>query len=91
MQDFEIAKNIFLLNLSIMKKTLDLMSFKFGKSSQEYLYLKKQIMDDFYIPMKKLFNDLERKKILKKCECKANLRHGYSSCNSCGGSGYKNN
>ena len=90
MKNIEIAKTIFLLNLDIMKKQLDLMAFKFGKNSEEFIYLKKQIMDYHYNAILKLFKDLEKEKKIKRCHCKASVRSGYSKC-ECGGSGYLNN
>lgn len=86
----QIAKTIFLLNLSTMKQILDILAFKFGKKSEDYRFLKKEIMDLFYKKLKKLFKDLVELKILVRCPCRANLRKGYSDCEFCGGSGYRN-
>jgi len=88
--NIQIAKNRFLSTLSIMKKILDLGEFKLGKKSDDYKYFKKQVMDYFYKALKKEFKLLVDEKIIEKCDCKANLRQGYSSCDLCGGSGYKN-
>jgi hypothetical protein len=73
-----------------MKKILDLGEYKFGKKSDDFKYYKKQVMDAVYKNLKKLFKHLVDEKILVKCNCKANLRQGYSDCESCGGCGYKN-
>lgn len=86
----QIAKLIFLSNLAIMKKILDLGKFKLGKDADDYKYFKKQTMDYFYKGLKELFKELDSYKIITRCECKANLRKGYSKCPLCGGSGYKN-
>jgi len=88
---FQIAKIIFLMNLSIMKKILDLIAFRTDKKSETYKYYKQQIMDFFYETMKKMFKTLSEEKIIIRCECKSNLRQGYKECPACGGSGYKNN
>jgi len=85
----DIAKKIFWSQLSIMKKILDLLEFKHGKESEEFVYLKKEVMNKTYDGLKKLFRDLETNKIIKRCECNANLRKGYKDCEKCGGSGYK--
>ncbi len=85
----QLAKNIYLEELSIMKKILDLAEFKFDKRTKEYKYFKSQIMDATYNGLKKLFKKLEEEKISKKCPCGTNVRKGYKKC-SCGGSGYVN-
>lgn len=85
----QIAKMIFLANLSIMKKVLDLAGFKIDKRTNDYKYFKKEIMDYFYNGLKKLFETLEQEKIIKKCPCNASLRQGYKDCD-CGGSGFIN-
>lgn len=86
----QIAKIIFLFSLSIMKKILDLGEFKLGKKSDDYKYFKRQIMDFFYKGLNKLYKSLADEKIIERCDCKANLRKGYSDCEKCSGSGYKN-
>lgn len=86
----QVAKVIFLISLSIMKKILDLIAFKVDKKSADYLYYKKEIMNYFYTALKKLFNQFSDEKIITKCECKSNIRKGYNPCSLCGGSGFKN-
>lgn len=86
----QLAKLIFLTVLSILKKVLDLLSFKIGKESEDYKYMREQIFDYFYRQTKNLFKQLETNKILKRCSCSANLRKGYQDCENCGGSGYIN-
>jgi len=89
--NFQIAKEIFHKNLSIMKQILDLGAYKLGgKKSEDFLYYKKQVMDYTYKGLQKLFKQLVDEKILIKCECSAKLRQGYSDCEFCGGCGYKN-
>lgn len=90
MKKIQIPRLIFLMNLEIMKKILDLVAFKIGKKSDEYKYMKKEIMDAFYRNLKKLFKQLSDKKIIEKCSCKARLRQGYNKCKDCSGSGYRN-
>jgi len=89
MQKIQLAREIYLKNLDIMKKTLDLLSFKFDCRTKEFKYFKSQVMDFTYNNLKKLFKHLESNKIIKKCSCGTNVRRGYSSC-KCGGSGYIN-
>jgi hypothetical protein len=84
----EVIKEIFWLCLSIMKNILSLAEFKLGKDTADYKYFKKEVMDYFYNGLTKFYENLEKKNILKKCNCKATLRQGYNPCNECGGSGY---
>jgi len=85
----QIAKAIYHKELAIMKKILDLMAFKFDQRTNEYKYMKKQVMDYTYEGLKKLFSQLETDKLIKKCSCGTNVRKGYKPC-TCGGSGYIN-
>lgn len=85
----QLAKAIYLKELSVMKKVLDLIAFKFDNRTNEYKYMKKQIMDYTYEGLKKLFSQLESEKVIKKCSCGTNVRKGYKNC-LCGGSGYIN-
>lgn len=86
----QIPKLVFLASLSIMKKILDLISFKVDKKSSDYKYYKQEIMNYFYNGLKKLFKQLSDEKAIIKCDCKHSLRKGYSNCTFCGGSGFKN-
>ncbi len=85
-----ISECIFLNNLTQMKEILGIGEFKFGKSSDEYRYFKKQVMDAFYNNLRECFKNLETDNVIERCECKANLRHGYSKCSKCHGAGYVN-
>lgn len=89
MKKIQIAKIIFLNNLEIMKKILDLIAFKVDKKSDDYKYYKREIMNNFYQKLGKLFKQLSDNKIIEKCPCGHSLRKGYSDCSFCGGSGYK--
>ena len=85
----DIVKEIFWLCLGIMKSILSLAEFKLGKNTDDYRYFKKEVMDYFYNNLHKFYENLLKKDILKRCNCGAKIRHGYSSCKDCGGSGYK--
>lgn len=85
----QIGKTIFLNTLDTMKRILDLIAFKTDENSKEYKYYKKEIMDNTYKNLKKLFKILEDEEILIKCPKRCSLRKGYSKC-LCGGSGYIN-
>ena len=85
----QIARSIYLGQLTTMKKLLDLMAFKMDRRTKDFEYTKSQIMDYFYNGIAKLFKKMEEEKIIKKCSCKHSLRKGYSTC-SCGGSGWIN-
>ena len=86
----QIAKLMFHMNLSIMKKILDLIEFKMDKRTSEYKFMKKQVMDYFYESLKKRFKQLSDEKIIEHCSCGANLRKGYKPCKDCGGCGFRN-
>ena len=86
----QIARTIFLSNLTIMKKILDLVAFKVDKKSEDYKYYKKEIMSYTYIGLKKLFKQLEEAKIIEPCPCNAKLHQGFKDCEDCGGSGFRN-
>lgn len=86
----QIAKNIFLLILSIIKNILDLAEFKMGKT-EDFKYFRKQVFDYAYNALKSLFIKMESEKIIKKCSCNnKSLRNGYKDCTKCNGSGYEN-
>ena len=86
----QIAKSVFLMNLNIMKKILDLIAFKTDKKSEDYKFYKQEIMETVYSNLKKLFRELVENKIIEKCSCGANYRKGYKSCLLCGGCGFCN-
>ena len=84
----DVVKEIFWFSLSIMKSILSLAEFKLGKNSDDYKYFKKEVMDYFYNNLYKFYENFVKKGIFEHCTCGAKLRHGYSSCSNCGGSGY---
>lgn len=91
MYKIQIAKKIFLTDLSTMKSILDLAQYKLGKDSDDYKYFKKQTMKLFYDNLEQLFDSLAQENIIKKCSCKAKIKDGYSECSlGCSGSGYIN-
>jgi len=83
-----IAEQMFLVMLDSMKEVLEIGEFKFGKGSTDYKLFKKQIMNIFYNNVKNLFRKLEKEDILQRCECRGNVRHGYTECKSCHGAGF---
>jgi hypothetical protein len=87
--NIQIARTIYLTQLNILKKILDLLQLKFGKESDDFKYLKSQIFNYFYSDMDKLFKQMENDKIIKRCPKKCSIRHGYTDC-QCSGSGYIN-
>ena len=86
----QIARTIFLEQLSVMKQLIDLLAFKMDKRTGDYKYMKSQVMDYFYEGLKTTFKKLSDEKIIEKCECKHSLRKGYSKCPKCSGAGWKN-
>ena len=83
-----VAEEIFLSQLNVMKEVLDLGEYKLGKESKEFSYFKRRVMDVVYNQLKELFNGLAEDKLIKKCSCNANVRHGYTDCPKCHGAGY---
>lgn len=86
----QIAKEIFLFCLSTMKAILCLLEFKLGKNTDDYKFLKGQVMDAFYNGLLVLYKKLENDNILEQCPCGARIRLGYQKCDNCSGCGYKN-
>lgn len=76
-------------SLEIMKRVLRIGEFKFGKESDQYRFFKEEVMNAFYLTIKRVLQTLVMQGILEECECKANLRHGWSNCKFCSGSGYR--
>jgi hypothetical protein len=85
----QIVRQIYLIQLNVCKKILDLLQLKFGKESDDFKYLKKEIFNHFYLDMGKLFKQLEDDGLIKRCPNKCSIRQGYTKC-ECGGSGYIN-
>jgi len=85
----QLARSIYLEQLAIMKKLLDLMAFKMDRRTKDYEYTKSQIMNYTYEGLNKLFKKLEEEKTIEKCSCGTNVRKGFRKC-LCGGSGYIN-
>lgn len=84
-----IAKEIYLSQLNTTKRILDILQLKFGKESDEFKYLKKELFDYTYNNLKKLFIKLESEKLIKKCPKNCSLRNGWTKC-ECSGSGFLN-
>jgi len=90
-RDNQLAKTLYLENMSSMKQVLKLGEFKMGgRDSQEYKYFKSVVMDKFYLPMLAFFEHLESLGLLEKCSCGTSIRKGYKTCQKCNGSGYCN-
>lgn len=87
MAKISISKEMFLLNLAIMKEILDLVSLKFDKKSNEYKIFKKEIMNITYTNLRTFYKKLVKENILKICTNKCDLRQGWDKC-SCGGCGF---
>ena len=85
-----LSKEIWDLELSIMKSQLKLGEFKFGgRESEQYRFFKENTMNHVYEGTKRFFQKMEKAGLFERCECGANLRHGWTGCEKCGGSGWK--
>ena len=80
-------KEIFILNLTIMKEILDVLSLRFNKKSNEYRILKKEVMNITYTNLRSFYKKLVKDGKASYCPKKCDLRQGYDKC-SCGGSGF---
>ena len=87
-KNFIWTKEFYLVTLDIMKRYLDLAEFKFDKKSNEFKFMKKQIMNIVYGSLKVFYQMLVKKDLAERCSCKANLRQGYTKCEFCSGCGY---
>lgn len=74
-----------------MKNVLKLGEFKFGgKDSDQFKFFKESVMDYTYEATKKFFiTNSGQGGIFERCPCSANLRHGWTECLDCSGSGFK--
>jgi len=90
MKTIQIASEIYLRSLTIMKKVMDLVELAMDKRTKQWKYVRSQIFDYFYEELEKEFKTLLNNKVLQKCDCGANLRRGFKSCPKCSGSGYCN-
>ena len=91
LEDGQLAKAIYLRNMSGMKEILNMGEFRIGnRESKEYKFFKKVVMDEYYNAMGDLFAKLEEKGILVKCLCGTSIRQGYKPCPKCNGAGYCN-
>lgn len=90
-EDNQLAKAIYLKNMTAMKEILNLGEFKIGgRESEDYKYFKKVVMDQFYNTMGDTFRDLEKKGLLIKCNCGTTIRQGYKTCTFCNGASFRN-
>lgn len=84
-----LAKEIFALQLGIMKNILKLGEFKFGgKDSDQFKYFKESVMNYVYDGTKKFFIQGVSNGVFEKCDCGGNLRRGWKDCPKCAGSGF---
>lgn len=85
-----LSTSIWELQMGVMKNVLKLMEFRFGgRDTEAYRYVKEQVMNYTYEATKKFFIQGTAAGLFERCECGANLRHGWNSCQSCAGSGFR--
>ena len=91
LDDGQLAKAIYLRNMTGMKEILNMGEFRIGnRDSKEYKFFKKVVMDEYYNAMTDLFAKLEEKGVLMKCPCGTSIRQGYKPCQRCSGAGHCN-
>jgi hypothetical protein len=89
--DGQFPKTVYLRTMFAMKKILDMGQFKIGSSeSKEFKYFKKVVMDELYNSMQEVFEAMEKRDLVQKCECGTSIRNGYKPCEKCNGSGFRN-
>ena len=91
----QIAAKIFTRAMSSMKSMLDMGEFKFGgKDDNGYKFYKKEVMDQTYDMLVDIYAELLTEGVIETCGCGAFItkekRGGYSQCQWCNGSGYRN-
>ena len=90
-EDGQLAKCIYLRQMSAMKEILNLGEMKFGtRDSAQYRVFKKVVMDEFYTAMGESFVGLEKRGMIQPCSCGTTIRKGYKTCSLCNGAGYCN-
>lgn len=91
LDDGQLARAIYLRNMTGMKEILNLGEVQIGKrDTKEFKFFKKIVMDQFYNAMTELYAALEEKGVLMKCACGASIRQGYKPCEKCNGAGHCN-
>lgn len=85
----QISRSVFETQLGIMKKILKLGEFKFGKETDQFKYFKEEVMNHVYEGTKKLYSQLATDGVFERCGCGANMRHGWTNCEDCSGSGFR--
>ena len=78
---------IFVTCLETMKETLTLAEY--ALEDRKYKYFKKQVMNLSYESLGKIYRELVARGEATPCECGAQVRNGWSECQLCSGSGYK--
>lgn len=88
--DTSLSKGIWNLVMGIMKNQLKLAEFRLGdRSSESFKYYKEMTMNHFYEATKRFFQEGVAIELFERCSCGANLRHGWTNCDFCAGSGFK--
>ena len=82
-------KEIFHMNLTIMKDCLNLAEYTMSRESVAFRSFRKQTMMFFYNEMRQFFSKMVVAGKIEQCECGADVKDGYTSCEKCGGCGYK--
>jgi hypothetical protein len=88
----QLAREIYLKMMSVMKYTLDLEEFSYkekGRDDPRFKFFKKQLMEYTYNTMRSLFMNLEDLELIEQTEHEEDVKDGFKQTPS-GGSGYIN-
>ena len=83
----DLTSSFFVTVVGIMKDVLDIGEFVFD--DKKFKYFKKEVMNVVYRHLETFYRDLEQQGVVERCECSANLRRGWTDCETCHGCGYK--
>jgi len=90
-REIQLARNIYLTAMSIMKYTLNMEERKYeeGRKDERYRFYKQELMKKTYNELRYLFEKLKSQGFLENVAYDENLKNGYKDTDS-GGSGYIN-
>ena len=90
-RDFQLARNVYLAAMSVMKYTLNMEERKYeeGRKDERYKFYKQELMKKTYLELRRLFELLDEQGLIQRVDYDEDLKYGYKDTES-GGSGYVN-